>query len=351
MNYQTPLLRISNGELVGQLFSQCERDDRRIVCGETHDVVWMLSRILVIKFVLMFLSFGIKVPAGFFMPSMAVGAIIGRITGEVLEWFVIRHSEWDLFQSCPVTGPCVIPGVYAIVGAAATLCGVTRMTVSLVIIMFELTGSLAYVLPIMVSIMVAKWMSDSLSSESLYDKLINVQGHPYLDHKKTISLKKNTMDLVETECETLELRKDYSFNELSLMLDRLKHMRYADDGGFPIIEDGTLIGYISSNDLAHCLEIAERECMVHAPFSLVSLPHDDATSLSDSFLKGFMYDVNSLSRYIDKAPLAVNVNCPVDLVLEMFKKLGIKTLLVTSKGRYVGTIYKKRILSMAKKID
>lgn len=36
------------------------------------------------------------------------------------------------------------------VGAAAFMGGVTRMTVSLVIIMFELTGALTYVLPIMI---------------------------------------------------------------------------------------------------------------------------------------------------------------------------------------------------------
>lgn len=43
-------------------------------------------------------------------------------------------------------GDCVIPGVYAMVGAAASLAGVTRSTVSLTVIMFELTGTLTYVL-------------------------------------------------------------------------------------------------------------------------------------------------------------------------------------------------------------
>jgi H+/Cl- antiporter ClcA len=47
------------------------------------------------------------------------------------------------------------------VGAAAFFCGVTRMTVSLVVIMFELTGALTYALPIMMSIMIAKWVADA----------------------------------------------------------------------------------------------------------------------------------------------------------------------------------------------
>jgi H+/Cl- antiporter ClcA len=36
------------------------------------------------------------------------------------------------------------PGVYAMVGAAAALAGVTRTTVSLAVIIMELTGSLTY---------------------------------------------------------------------------------------------------------------------------------------------------------------------------------------------------------------
>jgi len=48
-------------------------------------------------------------------------------------------------------GSCVTPGLYAMVGAAAMLGGVTRMTVSLVVIMFELTGGVRYIVPLMVT--------------------------------------------------------------------------------------------------------------------------------------------------------------------------------------------------------
>lgn len=58
------------------------------------------------------------------------------------------------------------------VGAAATLAGVTRTTVSLVVIMLELTGSLNYVVPIMLAVLLAKTVADMLEKKGIYDLVI-----------------------------------------------------------------------------------------------------------------------------------------------------------------------------------
>lgn len=47
--------------------------------------------------------------------------------------------------------PCITPGTYAFLGAGAALSGITGLTVTVVVIMFELTGALTYILPTMVS--------------------------------------------------------------------------------------------------------------------------------------------------------------------------------------------------------
>ena len=54
------------------------------------------------------------------------------------------------------------------VGSAAVLAGVSRMTVSLVVIMFELTGGLNYVVPFSLAVISAKWVGD-LFSDSIYE--------------------------------------------------------------------------------------------------------------------------------------------------------------------------------------
>ena len=40
--------------------------------------------------------------------------------------------------------------------------------VSLVVIMFELTGGLQYIVPLMAAAMTAKWVGDSLHKEGMY---------------------------------------------------------------------------------------------------------------------------------------------------------------------------------------
>ena len=43
-----------------------------------------------------------------------------------------------------------------------------NIIVSLVVIMFELTGGLTYIVPIMIAAMISKWVGDALVKDGMY---------------------------------------------------------------------------------------------------------------------------------------------------------------------------------------
>jgi chloride channel 3/4/5 len=102
---------------------------------------------------------------------MVVGGLGGRLIGHIIQWLVLRFPTTAIFGNCAAyqSGEsCIIPGVYALIAAGSTMCGVTRLSVTLAVILFELTGSLDYVLPFSLAILVAKWTADFIEPLSIY---------------------------------------------------------------------------------------------------------------------------------------------------------------------------------------
>jgi chloride channel 3/4/5 len=144
-------------ELVYKLFSECRTGSGNTYSGlcvvdpGTFSHVWPVVRAIlvamIVKGALTIVTFGIKVPAGIFIPTLGVGACAGRILGIGMQWMQVRNPDSRLFRACGGDMDCerapsfiyadyiartgIIPGLYAMVGAAATLSGVTRTTISL----------------------------------------------------------------------------------------------------------------------------------------------------------------------------------------------------------------------------
>src|SRR5271154_7111690 len=185
---------------------------------------------------------------------------------------MFQFPDSIFFSACPAEQSpfeCVIPGVYAMVGAAAALAGVTRMTVSLAVIstgflknrltkVFELTGSLTYVMPIMVAILVSKWVSEAIEKQGIYDLVIELNNHPYLDSKRSHIFTSTLADLCRPQWNDgrtfidVSGGKDIAANILREKVEWLKS-RSGRDGGFPIVKNGVLIGYISASELEYAL--------------------------------------------------------------------------------------------------
>lgn len=168
--------RIPVSELLFELASPCSSfsSSGYGLCPTEENipnVIGYLCIAFVIKSALTVVTFGIKLPAGIYVPSMVVGGLLGRIVGHTVQFITLKYPQLEIFGNCPANGnpeSCVVPGVYALVAAGATMTGVTRLSVTLAVILFELTGSLEHVLPFSIGVLVSKWTADALEPLSIY---------------------------------------------------------------------------------------------------------------------------------------------------------------------------------------
>lgn len=72
----------------------------------------------------------------------------------------------------------IIPGGYATVGAAAFSGAVTH-TISVSVIVFEMTGQITHIVPIMIAVLISNAIA-SLLAPSIYDSIILIKKLPYL---------------------------------------------------------------------------------------------------------------------------------------------------------------------------
>lgn len=204
IGYPNEFTRMNSSELIKLLFSPCGIADVSMLCDYQRNItdkiepsnrifiaeagpgvyksLFFLTFALIFKFAITIFTFGMAIPTGLFIPSLTMGAITGRIVGVLMEQIAFNYPNLWIFQNACSTGEnCMTPGLYAMVGAAATLAGVTRMTVSLVVIMFELTGNADFIVPVMVAVMCSKWVGDAFGRQSIYDAHIYLSDYPCLD--------------------------------------------------------------------------------------------------------------------------------------------------------------------------
>ncbi|KAM6502232.1 Chloride channel [Amanita muscaria] len=365
--FLNPYTRMGGTELVYILFSECRPGNTReglcVVDPGSFAAIWPIVRAIgvamIVKAALTIVTFGIKLPAGIFVPTLGVGACAGRILGIGMQWLQLQYPNAILFRSCGGDLNCIVPGLYAMVGAAAALSGVTRTTVSLAVIMFELTDTLTYAVPIMLSVLVAKTVADALEPKGIYDLVIELSQLPYLDSKhEYLWGNLQISDVTQRDVEVIRLDRENTVRSLCNQLLRLVASGQ-DDGGFPVLrkDSGTLdglrlAGFIGTNELEHALSIVADNGDDQIHFD-AARTHDLASSSISSLLESnSAQDPFDFAPYMDQAPLTIQSNSPMELLHQFFVKLGTKYVIVTdSEGYYEGVIDKKTWLAFLSDLE
>ncbi|KAG7123010.1 chloride channel protein like [Verticillium longisporum] len=307
--YPNVFLRIDMTESMEILFLECEGgEDYHGLCEKEKQWwnVFSLSIATVLRIFLVIISYGCKVPAGIFVPSMAIGASFGRTVG-------ILPDE-----------PCITPGTYAFLGSAAALSGIMHITVSVVVIMFELTGALTYILPTMIVVGVTKAVSDLFGHGGIANRMIWFSGFPFLDNKEEHNFGVPVSEVMGDSVVFLPA-EGMVIEEIEQLLEEHKYQ------GFPIVEDARtkiLAGYIGRTELQYALERIRRERTI--------LPQTNTVDFS---------------RYIDSTPVTVHPRLQLETVMELFRKIGPRVILIEYHGKLAGLVTVKDCLKYQFKVE
>lgn len=335
LQYPNPLTRETGDKIMEQLLVDCNSVDEDWICVEEAKLhgkgpyyAWLVSGTL-IKLFLTIVTFGCKVPSGVIIPALDAGALFGRMIGQLV--------------------PNTSPGVFAMVGSAAFLAGVSRMTVSLAVIMFELTGEVNFIPPFMVAILTAKWVADYISADGVYDLAQHLAGHPFLDEEQALEKIKNyshdngplrieallpSLDIVDA----LTLRVGSGREaEASYLHRKLIHVTDGtfSESGFAMVNDQEICcGYISCDNLGKVLSGVDKHNLMEQG-STMNLSDDDYLP------------------FVDTNPVCVSAKAPIEHLVEMFSKLGVGYVAVVAdvSSKFVGLVTKKDLLRVLDSLE
>ncbi|XP_054991408.1 H(+)/Cl(-) exchange transporter 7 [Sorex araneus] len=280
-------------------------------------------------------TYGLTVSAGVFIPSLLIGAAWGRLFGISLSYLTGAAIWAD-------------PGKYALMGAAAQLGGIVRMTLSLTVIMMEATSSVTYGFPIMLVLMTAKIVGD-VFIEGLYDMHIQLQSVPFLHWEAPVTSHALTAREVMSTPVTCLRRTE----KVGVIVDVLSDTT-SNHNGFPVVapagdaQPARLQGLILRSQLIVLLKhkvFVQRSNLTRRrlrlkdfrdayprfpPIQSIHVSQDERDCTMD------------LSEFMNPSPYTVPQEASLPRVFKLFRALGLRHLVVVDNlNQVVGLVTRK----------
>ncbi|KAH9056090.1 hypothetical protein Ae201684P_021828 [Aphanomyces euteiches] len=290
---------------------------------------------------------GASISSGVFVPSILAGAALGRAMGQ---W--MHADDMDF----------VNVGTYALVGAAAVLGGVTRITISLTIILLEATGDLQYALPLMMTLMAARWVGN-IFSEGLYEAQIQCRGIPFLDWNppKAFDLMSVTQLMALDSFSCLSKRASVD-SILAALIERPQQVcwvvvdrRYDSCRGvyFNVLE-----GTIERHVLVALLHLKSTwSPFEQDPTHVHAIAVDDGNGdvpeiVASAFSAADRTNFINLRAYMNPSPVIINMEATAAQAYRHFRTLGLSLLCVISKhGELQGVVTRDQLHALTRAVS
>jgi CIC family chloride channel protein len=125
-------------------------------------VVKTLFILAVLKIIATAVCYSSGNAGGIFGPSLFIGAMVGGAFGSVVHSLFPAHTAG--------------PGAYALVGMGVAFAGIIRSPLTSVIMIFEMTRDYTIIVPLMISNLIAFFISYRLQHEPIYEALAGQDG-------------------------------------------------------------------------------------------------------------------------------------------------------------------------------
>jgi chloride channel 3/4/5 len=206
---------------------------------------------------------------------------------------------------------------------------------------------------------VTKAVSERFGHGGIADRMIYLNGYPFLDNKEEHTfgvpvsqvMASHVVSLPATGLELRQLERIMNENQYQ---------------GYPIIEDSRskiLVGYIGRTELWYAIDRAKRDQMApgHAKcYFTSSTTSTDTSRTPSSTAPSTTFDTIpttsgsltiDLSKFTDPTPLTVHPRLPLETVMELFKKMGPRVVLIEYRGRLTGLVTVKDCLKYQFKVE
>ncbi|KAI3770441.1 hypothetical protein L6452_01574 [Arctium lappa] len=197
------LLLNTNDDAIRSLFSSLNANEFRIST---------LLVFFIAMYILGIITYGIAIPSGLFIPVILAGASYGRFVGKLL----VSISNLNV-------------GLFALLGAASFLGGTMRMTVSLCVILLELTNNLLMLPLMMLVLLISKSVADNFN-KGVYDQIVRMKGLPFLEaHAEPYMRQLVAGDVVSGPLIT--------FSGVEKVGNIVHSLRLTSHNGFPVVDE------------------------------------------------------------------------------------------------------------------
>ena len=187
--------------------------------------------------------------------------------------------------------------------------------------------------------------------------MIWFNGFPFLDNKEEHTFGVPVSQVMTSEVTSLP-SSGLTLRGLEMIMSRSKYQ------GFPVVEDATsriLLGYIGRTELRYAINRVKKEghispnakCFFTQPSSIaVPTPSAAAPPVTfDAIESASGQQRVDFSRFIDPTPLAVHPRLALETVMELFKKMGPRVILIEYRGRLAGLVTVKDCLKYQFRVE